>query len=173
MARSASSSIGTGGACREREARVRSRAVADAKKVPPTKRTGGGRVTPKGGAAGAKARAAAKAGEPAGSGKPDKADKAAKGDKAGRGDKPAKARKAEPAESTTSSGRYTPPTPRADQLPSPAWVPVLMFVLFGLGMLIIFLNYVNLVPGGESSNWYLLAGLGLILGGIITATQYR
>jgi len=138
--------------------------VADAKKVPPTKRTGGGRVTPKGGAAGAKARAAAKAGDAGGSGK---------ADKAGKGDKPAKARKAEPVESTSSSGRYTPPTPRADQLPSPAWVPVLMFVLFGLGMLIIFLNYVNLVPGGESSNWYLLAGLGLILGGIITATQYR
>ncbi|MFN8039673.1 MAG: cell division protein CrgA [Acidimicrobiales bacterium] len=141
--------------------------MADAKKVPPTKRTGGGRVTPKGGAAGAKARAAAKAGDDKAAGA--KADKATKGEKA----KPAKARKAEPAESTSSSGRYTPPSPRADQLPSPAWVPVLMFVLFGLGMLIIFLNYVNLVPGGESSNWYLLAGLGLILGGIITATQYR
>lgn len=162
MARNASSSIGTGGACREREARVRSQAVADAKKVPPTKRTGGGRVTPKGGAAGAKARAAAKAGD----------DQVGKGDKADKASKSAKARKAEPVEASA-SGRYTPPTPRADQLPSPAWVPVLMFVLFGLGMLIIFLNYVNLVPGGESSNWYLLAGLGLILGGIITATQYR
>ncbi|MEZ5142971.1 MAG: cell division protein CrgA [Acidimicrobiales bacterium] len=129
--------------------------MADAKKVPPSKRTGGGRVTPKGGAAGAKARAQAKAGSDA-----------------AKTAKPAKARRADTAE-PSGSGRYTPPAPRADQLPSPMWVPVLMFVLFGLGMLIIFLNYVNLVPGGESSNWYLLAGLGLILGGIITATQYR
>ncbi len=142
--------------------------MADAKKVPPTKRTGGGRATPKGGAAGAKARAAAKAGgdDAGGSAK-------AKASSSDKGAKPAKARKADPVEPASSSGRYTPPSPRADQLPSPAWVPVLMFVLFGLGMLIIFLNYVNLVPGGESSNWYLLAGLGLILGGIITATQYR
>lgn len=133
--------------------------MADAKKVPPSKRTGGGRTTPKGGAAAAKARAAAKDGPDKGS-----RSKAASG----------KAKKADADEvPATSSGRYTPPAPRADQLPSPMWVPVLMFVLFGLGMLVIFLNYVNLVPGGESSNWYLLAGLGLILGGIITATQYR
>jgi hypothetical protein len=129
--------------------------VADAKKVPPSKRTGGGRATPKGGAAGAKARAAAR------------------GDRV-KDPSSAKAKQSEPAAGPApSSGRYTPPTPRADQLPSPMWVPVLMFVLFGLGMIVIFLNYVNLVPGGESSNWYLLAGLGLILGGIITATQYR
>ncbi|MGI9624071.1 MAG: cell division protein CrgA [Acidimicrobiales bacterium] len=53
---------------------------------------------------------------------------------------------------------------------SPIWVPVLMFALLGLGTLMIILNYVDLLPGG-TSNWYLLAGLGLILGGIITATQ--
>jgi hypothetical protein len=71
------------------------------------------------------------------------------------------------------SGRYTPPDVRLEDLPSPLWVPVLMFTLFGLGMLTIFLNYVQIVPGGETSNWYLLLGLGFILGGIITATQYR
>ena len=70
------------------------------------------------------------------------------------------------------SGRYTPPNPHYEDLPSPLWVPVLMFTLLGLGMLTIFLNYVQLVPGGETSNWYLLLGLGFILGGIITATQY-
>ena len=42
----------------------------------------------------------------------------------------------------------------------------------GLGVFIIFLNYIDVVPGGRS-NWYLLGGLGLILGGIITATQYH
>jgi len=71
------------------------------------------------------------------------------------------------------SARYTPPSTHDDQLPSPLWVPVLMFTMFGLGMLTIFLNYVKIVPGGETSNWYLLLGLGFILAGIITATQYR
>lgn len=70
------------------------------------------------------------------------------------------------------SSRYTPPTPGGGHLPSPTWVPVLMFVLFGLGMLTLILNYLSLLPGAVS-NWYLLAGLGFILGGIITATQYR
>jgi hypothetical protein len=72
-----------------------------------------------------------------------------------------------------SSSRYTPPTQNLADLPSPLWVPVLMFVLLGAGMLTIFLNYLGMVPGGETSNWYLLLGLGFILGGIITATQYR
>jgi hypothetical protein len=70
------------------------------------------------------------------------------------------------------SSRYTPPTADKMNMPSPTWVPVLMFGLLGLGMLTILLNYVSLLPGAVS-NWYLLAGLGFILGGIITATQYR
>jgi hypothetical protein len=69
------------------------------------------------------------------------------------------------------SGRYTPPIPR-EQKVSPTWVPVLMFTLLGLGLLVIMLNYLDLVPGG-TDNWYLLGGLGLILGGIITATNYH
>ena len=70
------------------------------------------------------------------------------------------------------STRYTPPSADPGALPSPPWVPVLMFALFGIGMVVIFLNYVSLLPGAVS-NWYLLLGLGAILGGIITATQYR
>jgi len=68
-------------------------------------------------------------------------------------------------------GRYTPPVP-SYQKSSPMWVPVLMFAFWGLGFLVILANYVDLVPG-DTSNWYLLAGLGLILAGILTATQYR
>ena len=68
--------------------------------------------------------------------------------------------------------RYTPPTAKFEDMPSPLWVPILMFTLFALGMLTIFLNYVGLLPSA-TSNWYLLLGLGFILGGIITATQYR
>lgn len=70
------------------------------------------------------------------------------------------------------STRYTPPSNRPEDMPSPLWVPVLMFSMFGLGMITILGNYVELLPGAVS-NWYLLLGLGFILGGIITATQYR
>lgn len=55
---------------------------------------------------------------------------------------------------------------------SPTWVPVLMFAFLIIGSLMIILNYVDLLPGG-TSNWYLLGGLGLILAGIVTATQYH
>lgn len=53
-----------------------------------------------------------------------------------------------------------------------AATPLLMFGLMGAGLVIILLNYV--VTGlGAPSNWYLLLGLGMILGGIVAATQYR
>jgi hypothetical protein len=69
------------------------------------------------------------------------------------------------------SGRYTPPTPREVKV-SPTWVPVLMFSLLGLGLVVIFLNYLGVLPGG-TSNAYLGIGLAAICGGIVTATQYR
>lgn len=68
------------------------------------------------------------------------------------------------------ASRYTAPIPES-QKRSPLWVPILLFSFLGLGALLIILNYTGLVPGGEASNTYLLVGLGLILGGIITATQ--
>jgi hypothetical protein len=70
-----------------------------------------------------------------------------------------------------SSGRYTPPVPKEYKV-SPPWVPVLMFTLLGLGMLMIVTNYLGVLPGG-AKNAYLLAGLGLITGGFITATRYH
>jgi hypothetical protein len=69
------------------------------------------------------------------------------------------------------SSRYTPPIPQSQKV-SPMWVPVLMFALLGIGLLIIFLNYMGVLPG-DTKNSYLLVGLGFILGGIITATQYH
>jgi hypothetical protein len=105
----------------------------------------GGRVTPKGGAPARSATAKA----------------AAKGDP--------KATSARTTPSATS--RYTPPVPSEYKV-SPRWVPILMFSLLGAGMAMIICNYLGLVPGG-TSNLYLLGGLGLILGGIITATQYH
>jgi hypothetical protein len=55
---------------------------------------------------------------------------------------------------------------------SPSWLVPLMFGLLGVGILVILLNYLG-VPPGSPTNWYLLAGLTAILGGIIAATQYR
>lgn len=74
----------------------------------------------------------------------------------------------------TSSGRYTPPIPK-EYRHSPTWVPVLMLTFLILGMVVIISNY---LPGagflpGDSNNWYLLLGLGLITAGFITATKYR
>ncbi|HEX5367548.1 MAG TPA: cell division protein CrgA [Acidimicrobiales bacterium] len=69
------------------------------------------------------------------------------------------------------SGRYTPPTPRG-ATSSPRWVPVVMFSLLAVGLVVIFLNYLDLLPGGMS-NAYLGVGLAAICGGIVTATQYR
>jgi hypothetical protein len=104
-----------------------------------------------------------------------RARRAAQAEKAAAG-KPSRRRSKRVTEKGTlapaASGRYTPPSPNYSDMPSPLWVPVLMFSNFALGMMTIFLNYVELVPGG-TSNWYLLLGLGFILAGIITATQYR
>lgn len=59
-----------------------------------------------------------------------------------------------------------------DELPSsPVWVAVLLFGLLGLGVAVIVVNYVGVL--WDTSNLILLAGLGFILAGIITATQYR
>ena len=71
----------------------------------------------------------------------------------------------------SASSRYTPPVPRSVKV-SPMWVPVLMFTLLAIGLVVIFCNYLGVLPGG-TKNTYLLVGLGSILGGIITATQYH
>ena len=54
------------------------------------------------------------------------------------------------------SSRYTPPVPSYHK-ESPRWVPILMFTFFALGMLIIFLHYVDLFLPGAESNWWLMA----------------
>lgn len=86
--------------------------------------------------------------------------------------------KRDPKAPAAAQGRYTPPIPR-EQKVSPVWVPVLMFTFLGLGLLLIFCNYLGLVPGfipglpDDTSNLYLLGGLVFILAGIITATNYH
>lgn len=90
-----------------------------------------------------------------------------------------------PAKRRVSGGRVTPKgtrpegytadtvshTGHQDLPPSPLWVPVLMFGLLLGGVVVIVLNYVGSL--WDTSNAILLLGLGMILGGIITATQYR
>lgn len=91
----------------------------------------------------------------------------------GQGDHRAGHRNATQVESEFESRRYTPPGERSEHLPpSPMWVPVLMFALLGIGSLIIVINYLGVLPGG-TKQLYTFGGLGFILGGIITATQYR
>lgn len=73
---------------------------------------------------------------------------------------------------SVASSRYTPPTHKSMQ-ESPRWVPILMFSLLIIGALVIFFNYLGILLPGATDNWYLLVGLAFILGGIVTATQYR
>jgi hypothetical protein len=74
-------------------------------------------------------------------------------------------------EGPAASSRYTPPVPGYKKV-SPTWVPVLMFTLLAVGLVVIFCNYLGVLPG-DTKNSYLLVGLAFILGGIVTATQYH
>lgn len=89
--------------------------------------------------------------------------------------KKATAARAKGEQSSSGAGRYTAPVPASKKGPSPRWVPVLMFTLWGIGLGMILLNYMGVLPGSADggNGWYLIGGLGLILAGIITATQYR
>ena len=75
------------------------------------------------------------------------------------------------------SARYTPPIPKELKV-SPWWVPALMGIFLGLGVLVILLNYVSLLPTwgflpDDTSNMWLLVGLIFILAGIVVATQWH
>lgn len=89
---------------------------------------------------------------------------------------PPKAKAKAKAAPAATPARHTMPKPQARGAgPSPRWVPVLMFALWGIGLLLIILNYMGVLPGAEDggNGWYLVAGLVSILAGIMVATQYR
>lgn len=69
------------------------------------------------------------------------------------------------------SGRYTPPIPRRVKT-SPKWLGPLILALLLLGVLMIILNYFNVLPASPT-NWYLLGGILMIACGFASATQYR
>ncbi len=68
------------------------------------------------------------------------------------------------------SSRYTPPTPK-EYYESPRWVPILMMVFIGLGVLAIISRY--LVPSFQNTNTPVLLGLLFMLGGLFTATKWK
>ena len=67
--------------------------------------------------------------------------------------------------------RYTPPIPKNAKT-SPRWMGLLIIALFVLGVLIVILNYAGLLPGGVNNLW-LIAAIGAIFAGLITATRYH
>lgn len=69
-------------------------------------------------------------------------------------------------------GRYTAPTPKGAKR-SPLWVPVAMFTCLALGIVVIGGNYLQLLPGGEASNNFLIIGLVLLVLGFVLSTLFR
>ena len=75
------------------------------------------------------------------------------------------------------ANRRPAPPPKPDPVkakgPSPRWYVVLMAALMAGGLLLIILNYMGLVPGGDTDNVYLLSGLGAIGAGFAMTLNYR
>ncbi|HEY2563380.1 MAG TPA: cell division protein CrgA [Acidimicrobiales bacterium] len=67
--------------------------------------------------------------------------------------------------------RYTPPVAKSVKK-SPKWMGILILGLFVLGVLIVILNYANVLPGGVN-NWWLVAAIGSIFAGLMAATRYH
>jgi hypothetical protein len=70
--------------------------------------------------------------------------------------------------------RYQPP-PKKKPKPSPRWYgPLILAIMFG-GVVVIVLNYLNLMPTstGQASNLWLWVGLGAIAVGFMGSTQLR
>jgi hypothetical protein len=75
-------------------------------------------------------------------------------------------------QSKSKRSRYTPPAPKKAP-PSKLWVPVSMFTCLVLGVVVIGGNYLQLLPGGEASNNFLVIGLVLLIAGFILSTFFR
>ena len=120
--------------------------------APPKRKTGSGRVTPKG----------TKPGTLPTAGAPSARHKAKRSD-----DNEHEHHAAE------ASSRYTPKVPQSEK-ESPRWWPALMISLFGVGGILIMLKYLGWVPGGQDgSQWWIVGGLVSVLGGLFAATRWR
>jgi hypothetical protein len=67
--------------------------------------------------------------------------------------------------------RYTPPVDRSQKV-SPRWFGILIIAMFVLGVLVVILNYADLLPGGVNNAW-LIAAIGFIFIGLLLATRYH
>lgn len=75
--------------------------------------------------------------------------------------------------STETSSRYTPKVHQYEK-ESPRWWPVMMIALFAIGGILIMLKYLGWVPGGQDgSQWWIVAGLAFVLSGLFSATRWR
>jgi Cell division protein CrgA len=68
-------------------------------------------------------------------------------------------------------GRYTAKRPQ-DSSKSPRWFGALILELLGFGLLVIILNYLNVLPGAVSP-WYLVLGLAAMFAAFFLATRYK
>ena len=73
--------------------------------------------------------------------------------------------------------RPTPPKKQAtsdveERGESPIWYVTLMVGLMAVGIVVILLNYVDLMPGGTDSKW-LLGGLGMVGVGMAMTLNWR
>ena len=71
---------------------------------------------------------------------------------------------------------FTPPPKRDDDGPSGRWVVPTMLTLLLLGLLWIILFYITeaAIPGMDAlGGWNLIVGMGLIVGGFLTATKWK
>ena len=75
-------------------------------------------------------------------------------------------------QSKSKRSRYTPPAPKKKPH-SRLWVPSTMFTCLLLGVVVIAGNYLQLLPGGETSNNFLIIGLVLLVAGFILSTFFR
>ena len=66
----------------------------------------------------------------------------------------------------------TPPVTQHDTKVSPTWYVALMFSLMAIGVLVIILNYLDVVPGGQRS-MILYLGLTSIAAGFIMTLNYH
>ena len=66
----------------------------------------------------------------------------------------------------------TPTVEHKDTKVSPKWYVALMFSLMAIGVIVIILNYIGIVPGGQRST-YLYSGLGAIAIGFLMTMNYH
>ena len=66
----------------------------------------------------------------------------------------------------------TPPPVAKVEKVSPTWYLALMFSLMGIGVLVIMINYLGLLPGGQQS-LFLYSGLGAIAVGFMMTLNYH